>query len=217
MAKINFRNLSIEAVNMLGSFETATILSMQERDDHRRINKEIDVRRQQVIADRVEAISQGMSEDEAIRNFSLVEVEKEQGREDLRHEKIMGGLRQVIKKSTAFVTKDFYKVYKAETIETDGTAFIEATASMLEQFGIQGATAERKDVVRFANDVCKQIGNRPSNFKQYKKDGYLLKKYSRSQFADVFTRAIIDTMKSYRYEFRPDVDGSYAIEKNQAQ
>ena len=188
--QINFNNMSEEAKKQLAQFKESARKLAEEDLRYKSAIKPLKAELEKVLADREEAIANGMSTDEAITKFSRVEADRKIKVEETLHKSNSEPLAKAMRETYAFIPENMYEAYKKKIDEHKRGDFLTAIAEFLQNLGIDGC--KQGQISKLAENMSDMFGARYAQSKKIVENDTLHTAVSKAQFNKLFMAVFCD-------------------------
>lgn len=188
--QINFNTMSEEAKKQLAQFKESARKLAEEDLRYKSAIKPLRAELEKVLADREEAIANGMSTDEAISKFSRVEADRKIKVEETLHKSNSEPLSKAMRETYAFIPENMYASYVKKIDEHKRGDFLTAIAEFLQNLGIDGC--KQGQISKLAENMSDMFGARYAQSKKIVEKDVLHTAVSKAQFNKLFMAVFCD-------------------------
>lgn len=188
--QINFNNMSEEAKKQLAQFKESARKLAEEDLRYKSAINPLKAELEKVLADRDEAIANGMSTDEAISKFSRVEVDKKINVEEALHKSNSEPLAKAMRETYVFIPSEMYASYVKKIDEHKRGDFLTAITEFLQNLGIEGC--KQGQISKLAENMSDMFGARYAQSKKIVEKDVLHTAVSKAQFNKLFMAVFCD-------------------------
>lgn len=193
MAKnqINFSKMSKEATAQLHTFKDSALAIATEDLRYKAEMKPLKAQLENILANRQNALNNGLSVDEVTTKFPRDEVDNEIRKAKTAHNAILEPLNKQMKDTYKFVPENIFTAYTLKINDGKRGEFLKAITEFLSNLGIEGCS--QGQISKFAESMSDKLGAKYATSKKIVEDGTLVTAMKKNQFNKLFMAVFVDT------------------------